>query len=88
MKWLILLLPLMFIGCGSTQPLVPEIRYIEKECPTPKDKPEFTPYEAVVLEINGEEYYAFPKSEAVKMITNWVSYKSWAEANFKLMEKK
>ena len=87
-KSLLLLLVLILTGCGSTQPLVPEVRYLEKECPTPKAQPEFIPYEAIILEINGEEYYALPKSEAVKLGTNWISYKSWAETNFKLMEKK
>jgi hypothetical protein len=47
----------------------------------------FVKYEAVILEINGEEYYAFPKSEAIKLSTNWVSYRSWAEANYNLIKK-
>ena len=78
---------LMLVGCGSKQEAIEKIVYRDKECPTPKTKPEFTPYEAIVLEINGVEYYAFPKSEALKVVTNWISYKEWAETNYTLLKK-
>jgi hypothetical protein len=89
MKYILTLaIMFMFTGCWwDKDPIVPEIRYITKECPTPKPKPVFVKYEAVILEINGEEYYAFPKSEAIKLSTNWVSYRSWAEANYNLIKK-
>lgn len=82
----IILITLLITGCSTTQPVVEKIVYRDKECPVPKQKPEFTPYEALVLEINGEEYYAFPKSEALKLVTNWISYREWAEANYLLIK--
>ena len=36
---------LMLVGCGSKQEAIEKIVYRDKECPTPKTKPEFTPYE-------------------------------------------
>jgi len=86
MKYIILaLIPLLFTGC--IKDLTIDTQYQNKECPKPKPKPEFTPYEVVIMEINGEEYYALPKSEATKMITNWISYQEWSEANAKMMLK-
>lgn len=83
---LAVIMVLLLTGCATKQPVVEKIVYRDKECPAPKQKPEFTPYEALVLEINGEEYYAFPKSEALKLVTNWISYREWAEANYLLIK--
>jgi hypothetical protein len=74
-------------GCSSKSPIVVEKEYIEKECPTPLPKPNFDKYKVIILEINGEEYYALPKADAVTLVTNWVSYKNWAESNYILMKK-
>jgi len=87
MKYLMILLTLFFIGCG-VNPVTPEIRYITKECPAPKTKPKFMKYELVRLKINGKVWYALQESEALKAAMDWISYKSWAEANAKLLEKK
>lgn len=89
MKYLIYLLVILSLtGCFNDKPIVPEIRYITKECPKPKAKPKFIEYELVRMKINGKIWYAFQESEAMKAALDWYSYKSWAEANAKLLEKK
>jgi len=76
---------LILTGCAEKVPVQTKIEYRYKECPTPKIKPIFKEYEMVILKINGEEYYALQKSEAIKMSTNWISYKEWAESNYILL---
>jgi len=88
MKYALILLAVMLIGCSSVKPVTPEIRYITKECPAPKTKPKFMKYELVKIKINGKSWYALQEPDALKAAVNWVSYKSWAEANAKLLEKK
>ncbi len=77
---------LSFVGCAQKQPVITKIVYRDKQCPTPKIKPVFKEYKMVILKINGTEYYALQKSEAVKMATNWISYREWAEANYLLIK--
>lgn len=77
---------LLLTGCSQKLPIQEKIVYRDKQCPTPRPKPDFIKYQALILEINGEEYYAFPKSEAIKLVTNWVSYREWAEANYELIK--
>jgi len=82
-----IILIVVLSGCSQKQDTLEKIVYRDKECPTPKIKPIFKEYEMIVLEINGKEYYALQKSEAIKMSTNWISYKQWAEANYLLIKK-
>ena len=91
MKILLAIVSILIIstlsGCSQKQDIIEKIVYRDKECPTPKIKPIFKEYEMVILEIDGVEYYALQKSEAIKMSTNWISYKKWAEANYLLIKK-
>lgn len=83
---ILLLISVFFTACVSTQPVITKVVYRDKQCPAPKPKPNFTKYEVLMLKINGKEFYALQKSEAIKLITNWISYKSWAETNYNLMK--
>lgn len=82
----LLLVSSLFTGCGPKEIPIRTV-YVEKECPTPKTKPIFTEYNVLILEIDGEEYYAFPKVDAIKLATNWISYREWAESNYNLIKK-
>lgn len=76
------------VGCSGVEPqAITKIEYVQRECPKPLNPPEFMSYEPVILEINSEVYYAVPKSEGIKMSTNWISYKEWSEGNYRLMLK-
>jgi len=89
MKKLYLVITVLVIfltGCNNVQPVVTKVVYRDKQCPVPRPKPSFTKYEVLILKINNKEFYALQKSEAIKLITNWISYKSWAEANYNLMK--
>jgi len=80
-------LSIILTGCAEKQPVQIKTVYVEKKCPVPKEKPKFQDYEMVILSINGVEWYAMQKSEAIKMSLNWISYKEWAEANYLLLKK-
>ena len=76
-----------FTGCSQKTPdVIKETKYIEKECPKPLKKPEFTEYQVVILEINGEVFYAIPKNQVGILVSNWISYKEYSEGNTKLLE--
>ena len=81
------ILSILLTGCNNVQPVQVKTVYIKQQCPIPKVKPIFQDYEMVILNINGIDWYAMQKSEAIKMSLNWISYKEWAEANYKLLSK-
>lgn len=84
--YLVVIIAILLTGCNNVQPVVTKVQYRDKQCPVPKQKPDFTKYEVLILKINDKEFYALQKSEAIKLITNWISYKSWAETNYNLMK--
>jgi len=83
---IMMLIAILFTGCNNVQPVITKVVYKEKQCPAPRPRPSFTKYEVLILKINGKEFYALQKSEAIKLITNWISYRSWAETNYNLMK--
>ena len=85
LKILLISLILVFSGCATVQPDVTNTVYIKKQLPVPLKKPKFEKYNVIILNINGIDYYALQKADALKLILNWVSYKKWAEGNYKLL---
>ena len=38
------------------------------------------------MEIDGQKYYVLDEEDALKASENWIKYKNWAEANYKLLK--
>lgn len=73
-------------GCTSKEPVViTKIEQVQKECPSPKKKPEPIDYQFRMIELDGVMYYSLTREEALKLGASWISYRSWAETNYKLM---
>ena len=85
---ILFLIVIIFSGCVTAQPDITNTVYIKKQLPVPLKKPKFEKYNVIILNINGIDYYALQKADALKLIINWVSYKKWAEGNYKLLTPK
>lgn len=85
------LLVISFTGCGGC-PLPPEpgvvvqIKYIKQPIPKIEDKPKFFEYNVILININGDEYYAIPRVDGSVLGTNWLQYRDWAEQNYKILK--
>lgn len=76
--FLIGLLILVFNGCGKPQNI---------SIPKPFEKPQSEKYEFQIFKINDQQFYVLQESEALKLSKNWITYKSWCEANYELLNK-
>jgi len=85
------ILVISFTGCTDCpEPIEPEIItntvYINRILPTIQDKPKFVPYTTIMVNFNGEDYYAIPRIDGTILKNNWLQYKTWAEENYSLLK--
>lgn len=80
MKYFLLFLTLFFIGCSD------KVQYIKPQFPEPLEKPAAQDYTLKIMEIDGQKYYVLDEEDALKASENWIKYKNWAEANYKLLK--
>jgi len=79
---------ILFSGCSvkmKEAEVITKIEQVQKICPSPLTKPQFIPYETQIIEIDGKVYYAVSREDGLILSSNWISYKNWAETNYKLM---
>lgn len=79
--FLIALLTIVLVllsGCSKPQSV---------NIPKPFEKPQSEKYEFQIFKINDQQFYVLQESEALKLSKNWITYKSWCEANYELLSK-
>lgn len=78
MKYFLIVLLFIFYGCSKPQNV---------SIPKAFEKPQSEKYEFQIFKINDQQFYVLQESEALKLSKNWITYKSWCEANYELLNK-
>lgn len=76
----------LLTGCGQKAPepqIITKYVHIKPVVPEIKPAPKPLPYKTLKVMINGNEYYAFSKPDGAIVASNWNSYQSWANINYK-----
>ncbi|EAI0948211.1 hypothetical protein E1I37_09780 [Campylobacter coli] len=80
-KFLLTLIPFIFIGCASVK-----TEFIYPKIPDIKEPPITQDYNLTVIKINNVEYYSLSSEDAKILSENWIKFKSWAETNYELLK--
>lgn len=80
-KFLLALIPFIFIGCTAVR-----TEFVYPEIPDIKEPPITQDYNLTVIKINNIEYYSLSPEDAKILSENWIKFKSWAETNYELLK--
>lgn len=78
---------LIFItGCAEKEIVVKkEILYIHTVIPEVQSKPEFIPYQAAIVKMDGKKYYLIDEDSGLIMVDNYQRFKLWSMQNYILL---
>lgn len=85
------ILGISFSGCTDCpEPKEPEVivktEFIKRPLATISEKPKFVPYQMIMVNFNGDDYYAIPRVDGNILKTNWLQYQDWAVGNYKMLK--
>jgi len=91
MVWVILAssMGVLFGGCTKECPepkVIVEYKYIKPKTIKVRKKPKFDKYNVNEVEFRGKRYFMMDYNNASIMLSNWLSYKDWAENNYNILE--
>lgn len=84
------ILVLSLSGCGQKCPepeVITKIVEVKQEIPDIQGKPVAQPYDVLMINFDGVDYYAMTLADGAIMASNWTSHENWANTNYKILLK-